>query len=92
MKGKFLDLFVDWWLEESLSIRTCHCSSTGRGEDNPKATAPANGKQGHDNPAFSDEGPAELEKKEMVETETRPNADAESSLHQDPEAKETTLL
>nr|XP_027234870.1 uncharacterized protein LOC113826194 [Penaeus vannamei] len=64
----------------------------GRGEDNLKATALANGKQGHDNPAFSDEGPAELEKKEMVEIETRPSADAESSLHQDPEAKETTEL
>ncbi|XP_069986465.1 nose resistant to fluoxetine protein 6 isoform X2 [Penaeus vannamei] len=64
----------------------------GRGEDNLKATALANGKQGHDNPAFSNEGPAELEKKEMVEIETRPSADAESSLHQDPEAKETTEL
>ncbi|XP_037787933.1 LOW QUALITY PROTEIN: nose resistant to fluoxetine protein 6-like [Penaeus monodon] len=64
----------------------------GRGEVQPQTNVLANGKQGHENLAFSDEGPVELEKKEMVEIETAPKGDVEWSLHQDSEVKETTLL
>ncbi|XP_042885810.1 nose resistant to fluoxetine protein 6-like isoform X2 [Penaeus japonicus] len=60
----------------------------GRGEDNPKATAPTSVKRGHENLAFS----KEHEEKQMAEVETQLNVDMESSLHQNHEAKETTQL